>query len=50
MFVAVLFGSTDCPEVLKTFITLFTVSTTKPLPAQRPWSGGSTENWFPPRE
>src|ERR1700737_4203487 len=24
------------------------ISMTKPLPTHRPWSGGSSENWFPP--
>ena len=36
------------PSVSNTRITSFTVSITKPFPTQRPWSGGSTENWLPP--
>ena len=36
------------PAVSNTRSTSFTVSTTKPFPTHRPWSGGSSENWLPP--
>src|SRR6266545_2609007 len=29
-------------------MTSLTVSNTNPFPTHKPWSGGSTENWFPP--
>ena len=34
--------------MLQTRSTLFVASTVYPLPTQSAWSGGSSENWFPP--